>query len=152
MKLLTRILSLAILVSGTLYFTACDDGEGEKKSEKEEQIDKLVGAWNVSAATYDGEDQMDDYGVMQIAIARASADALTFTVTGRPEKLTPWPASGTFTFGSPVTSKLIRDDGVEITYAVSGNNLTFTMENYSGTGYEGRTSTVAGDWVFTFDK
>ncbi|HLT73521.1 MAG TPA: hypothetical protein VKZ68_00505 [Ohtaekwangia sp.] len=152
MKLLTRILSLAILVSGTLYFTACDDGEGEKKSEKEEQIDKLVGAWNVSAATYDGEDQMDDYGVMQIAIARASADALTFTVTGRPEKLTPWPASGTFTFGSPITSKLIRDDGVEITYAVSGNNLTFTMENYSGTGYEGRTSTVAGDWVFTFDK
>ncbi len=152
MTLLTRILTLAILVSATVYFTACDSGGGEEKSEKEQQIDKLVGTWNAAAVTYDGDDQMTDYATFQITIAKASAEAMTFTTANRPAKLTPWDASGTFTFGTPVSSELVRGDGVEITYAVSQNNLTLTMENYSGTGYNGRTETVAGDWVFTLTK
>lgn len=152
MNQLTRILTLAILVSATLYFSACDKGGGDEKSEKEQQIDKLVGTWSASAVTYDGDDQMTDYGDFEITIAKASAEAMTFTTANRPDKLTPWDASGTFTFGSPVTSKLVRGDDVEITYAVSGSNLTLTMENYSGTGYNGRTETVAGDWVFTLTK
>ena len=151
MNPLTRILTLAILVSATLYFSACDKGGGDEKSEKEQQIEKLVGTWNASAVTYDDE-PADGYDDFQITISKASAEAMTFTVSGRPE-LSPWDASGTFTFGTPVASKLIRGDVVEIIYAVSGNNLTLTMEEYSGTGYtNGRIETVAGDWVFTLTK
>ncbi len=152
MKLLTRILTLSILVSATLYFAACDKGENEKKSEKEQQIDKLVGTWTATVVEYGG-DPDDEYDGFTITISKASAEAMTFTTSGRPAKLTPWDASGTFTFGTPVASKLIRGDGVEINYAVSGNNLTLTMENYSGSGYNGgRTETVAGDWVFILTK
>ena len=153
MKLLSRILTLLILVSAMVYFSACEKGGGDnEKSEKEVQIDKLVGTWNAQDVTYDGDDMMADYGSFQITIAKASADAMTFTVSGRPAKLTPWPASGTFTFGTPVTSQLVRDDDVAIVYAVNANTLTLTMQNYSGTGYNGRTETVAGDWVFTLTK
>lgn len=153
MKLIARILTLLILVTSTVYFTSCDDGgDDDKKSEKELQMEKLVGTWNAQAVTYDGDDMMADYGSFQLTIAKASADAMTYTVSGRPEKLTPWPASGTFTLGTPLTSQLLRDDNVSIVYAVNANTLTLTLENYSGTGYNGRTNTVAGDWVFTLTK
>ncbi len=153
MKLISRILTLLILVSATVYFSGCGkDGDEDKKTEKELQIDKLVGTWNAQAVTYDDDDMTADYESFQIAFAKASGDAMTFTTSGRPGKLTPWPASGTFTFGTPVTSQLVRDDGVNIVYAVSANTLTLTMENYSGTGYNGRTETVAGDWEFTLTK
>ena len=115
-------------------------------------IEKFEGTWNAQAVTYDADDMIADYGSFQIAFAKGSSDVMTFTTSGRPAKLTPWPASGTFTFGSPSTSQLVRDDGVTIDYDVNTNSLQLTMENYSGTGYNGRTSTVAGDWVFTLTK
>lgn len=152
MKLATRILALMILVGSTVYFSSCDDGGGEEKSEKEVQIEKLVGKWKATAVTYDGDDKLDDYADFEITIAKASADALTYTISGRPAKLTPWPANGTFTFGTPVATQLLRDDQVTVVYAVNNNTLQLTMENYSGTGYNGRTETVAGDWVFSLSK
>ena len=152
MKTLARILSLLILVSVTVFFAACDGGGEEGKSEKEAQIEKLVGTWNAQSVIYETE-ASTDYDNFTITITKASSDAMTFTTSGRPAgKLTPWDASGTFTFGSPVASQLVRGDGVTVTYTVSGTNLKMTLENYSGTGYQGRTETVAGDWEFTFTK
>ncbi len=115
-------------------------------------IDNLVGTWHTQSVTYDGDDQMGDYAGFQISILKASGEAMTFTTSGRPAKLTPWDASGTFIFGPSPDSQLERGDGVELKYAVDGNTLVLTMENYSGTGYNGRTSTVAGDWIFTLTK
>lgn len=152
MKTLARILSLLILVSVSVFFAACDGGGGEDKSEKEAQIEKLVGTWTAQSVTYEG-DPNPDYDNFTITIAKASSEALTFTTSGRPAgKLTPWDASGTFTFGSPVASMLQRGDNVPVSYTVSGTNLQMTLENYSGTGYQARTGTVAGDWVFNFTK
>jgi hypothetical protein len=152
MNLISRILTLLILVSATIYFSACDGGKENEKSEKEVQMDKLVGTWSAQAVTYEGNDQMTDYQNFTIAITRVSSDAMTFTTTGRPGKLTPWDASGTFTFGNPVASKLVRGDDVTVTYTVSGSNLQLVLDNYSGSGYNGRTETVAGDWIFTLTK
>jgi hypothetical protein len=157
MNLISRIVTLLILVSATIYFSACDGGGDNKKSEKEVQIDKLVGTWKVTpGGSVTSEDQGDvtsDYASFEIAITKESAEAMSFTTTGRPAKLTPWPPNGTLTFGTPVASKLIRGDGnVQISYVVSGNNLTLTLDDYSGTGYNGRTEGVAGDWTFNLTK
>jgi len=152
MKNLARILSVLTLVAIAAFFAACDGGGGDDESEKEAQIDKLVGVWTAQSVTYEG-DPNTDYDNFSITITKASSEAMTFTTSGRPAgKLTPWDASGTFTFGSPVASKLQRGDNVTVNYTVSGTNLQMTLENYSGTGYTGRTGTVAGDWVFNFTK
>lgn len=154
MKQINRILSLVILVVATVYFTACDDKSGNEKSEKEIQIDKLAGTWEASSVTYEG-DPNADHANFSITITKVSAEAMTWTVTGRPAgKISPWNANGTFTFGSPVSSTLVRDDGTNVKYNVDGTNLVLTLENYQGTTYEvpGRTSSVAGTWVFTMTK
>jgi hypothetical protein len=151
MNQLNRILSLFLLVGVTVFFAACDGGGDNEKSEQEIQIEKLVGTWNATNVTYEGNTNAD-YSTFQLVIGKSSNSAMTYQANNRPAKLTPWPPSGTFTFGNPVASKLVRDDQVTITYNVSGTNLTMTLENYSGTGYQGRTETVAGNWVFTFTK
>jgi hypothetical protein len=153
MKLFTRFLSL-MLVSCIVLLTACDDGDGDEKSEQEVQIEKLVGTWNATSVTYNG-DANTDYDNFSITITKSSNDLMTFTTSGRPAgKLSPWDASGTFTFGSPVTTKLIRGDGnVTVDYTVDGTVLQLKLTNFSGAGYQvPRTESVAGNWVFTFSK
>jgi hypothetical protein len=153
MKHLARILSLIILVGSTVFFAACDGGDGDDKSEKEIQIDKLVGTWTASSVTYNGDDQSSDYTTFTITIAKSSNENMSYTVSGRPTGLSPWDANGTFSFSSPISSKLSRGDGVIVDYVVDGNTLKLTLENYAGEGYEvGRVETVEGDWVFNMTK
>jgi hypothetical protein len=153
MKHLARILSLLILVSATVFFAACDKGDPAEKSEKEVQIEKLVGEWNISTVTKDGAAQTADYTGFKITFTKSSSDAISFTTANRPAgKATPWDANGTFTFGNPVATVLLRDDDVTVQYNVSGTSLTLTLEDYSGLGYTARPASVEGDWVFTFTK
>jgi hypothetical protein len=155
MKHLSRILSLLILVSATVIFSACDKGEGGGTSEKEKQIDLLVGTWEATSVTNNGDSHSTDYENFTITIAKSSSEAMTYVTAGRPAgKLSPWNANGTFTFGDNVTTELVRADNVDLTYVLSGSTLTLTLPDYSGEGYlvPGRTGTVDGDWVFTLSK
>jgi hypothetical protein len=155
MKHLARILSLLILVSASAFFAACDKSEGGGASEKEKQIDLLAGTWTASEVTFDGNSQMADYTGFTLAITKSSSEAMTYVTGNRPAgKLSPWNANGTFTFGTNIATQLKRGDNVDVTYSLSGNTLTITLDNYSGEGYlvPGRTETVEGDWVFTLTK
>jgi len=154
MKHLLRILTFLILVSATVYFSACDSGSDPEKSEKQVQIDLLVGTWNSSAVLHDAVNLNADFSAFKVTIVQAtSGETMTFTTTGRPTTLpSPWPSSGTISFGNPVTSALVFGDGSTATYSVSGTTLTITFTGYSGAGYTGRTASAAGDWVFTMTK
>jgi hypothetical protein len=155
MKHLARILSLLILVSATFFIASCGGDGGNEPSEKEKQIDLLVGTWTATSVTNDGTPHTDDYNGFQITITKSSSEAMTYVTQNRPAgKLSPWNANGTFTFGTNVSTELKRDDNVNITYNLSGSNLTLTMNDYSGEGYlvPGRTETVEGDWIFTMAK
>lgn len=158
MKHLARILSLLILVSATLFIAACDGGDGNEPSEKEKQIDLLVGTWKATAVTLDGDPHpefTEDIGnstPFTITIAKSSSETMTYTTSQRPS-LSPWNSGGILTFGTSVATQLKRDDNVNLTYSVSGSNLTLTLTDYTGEGYTaGRTKTVEGDWIFTMTK
>ena len=154
MKHLGRILSLLILVSVAVFFAACDKGDGDDSSEKEKQIALLAGTWTATSVTNDGDTQAPDYDGFTITITGSSSEQMTYVTNNRPTgKLSPWNANGTIVFGDNISTQLLRDDNVPITYSLSGNTLTLTMENYSGEGYVvGRTETVEGDWIFTMTK
>jgi hypothetical protein len=154
MRNLLRILTLLILVGATVYFSACDSGSDPQKSEKQTQIDLLVGTWNSSSVLHNSINLNADFSAFKVSISQAgTAETMTFTTTGRPTALpSPWPSSGTISFGNPVTTALVFGDGSTATYAVSGSNLTITFTGYSGAGYVGRTASAAGDWVFTMTK
>ena len=152
MKHLARILSLLILVSATVFFTACDKSDGGGKSEKDQQIDKLVGTWTATSVTHNTDPQDAYTGTFKLTITRSSSELMTYSTAGRPSGVpTSWDSDGTLAFGSTITSDLIRDDGQTITYSLSGSTLTMTISGFTGS-YVGRVESAEGDWVFTMTK
>jgi hypothetical protein len=155
MKYLFRILTLLITVGATFFFNACESGDDPKKSEAQTQIDLLVGTWSATAVTHEGNVVTSDFDAFDLTIAQAGTnESMTYAASGRPTDVpSPWDASGTIAFGSPIASKIVLGDGATATYSVSGTTLTVTFTDYSGTGYTGgRVSSATGDWVFTFSK
>jgi hypothetical protein len=155
MKLVSRILTLLVLATTVVFYSSCGGDDGDPKSETDQQLEKLNGTWIIQAdpdVTQDGGEPAFNFKDMQLTI-NASAGSTTFnwTASARPE-LSPWAAQGTFTFGSPVTSKLERDDEVMITYSVTDTELIMTFQDFTGAGYPGRTKSVEGDWHFEFTK
>ena len=154
MKYVLRILTLVITVCATAFFAACDNGDDPKKSEAQTQIDLLVGTWSASSVTHEGVNVSTDFDSFDLTIAQAGTnESMTYVAAGRPTDIpSPWDASGTIAFGTPVTEKIVLGDGAPATYTVSASTLTITFTDYSGAGYTGRTSSASGDWVFTFTK
>jgi hypothetical protein len=84
--------------------------------------------------------------------ALASAP-FNYTTTNPAVKLSPWAASGTFTFDAISPSTIVkRDDATVVTYTASDTQLTMSF-NFSGAGFpRGRAEVVKGQWEFTFSK
>ena len=172
MKHLARLLSLLVLVSAGFFLTNCggDDG-GDKKSEEEIQFGKLKFTWNLESATFDGDDDgaaapFND-ATMSLIISGTFSEGGKYGYSFTSDTdidASPWPAAGSWKFGSPVTSKILRLDSenvsteadVQMSYTLANEDksLTITIEDYDGSGWAipGRVKSVAGDWVFTFSR
>jgi hypothetical protein len=155
MKLVSRILTLLVLASATVFYSSCGGDDDNAKSETDQQLEKLNGSWVIQApgdVTQDGDAPPFAFTNMTLAInAPAGSTTFNWTATGRPE-LGPWDAQGTFEFGDPVASKLKRNDQVSINYNVTDTKLIMTFSFSNSAGYPGRTKSVEGDWSFEFAK
>lgn len=165
MKHLARLLSLLLLVSAGAFFSNCGGSDGDSPSEEETQLGKLKATWNLTSVTLDN-----------VADTRFDGSNLALTITGNYSEggkynysfssdisvdSSPFPASGNWKFGNPLSSTLIRLDSeingtfddVELGYSVDGTTLTLSIDNYTGSNFVvGRTKSVDGDWVFVFTK
>lgn len=151
MKFASRILSLAILVSLTLFYMSCKEDGPDKKPETEIQFEKLAGNWDVTTATLEGAPPALDHSNVVLKIS-GSATGINYVVENRPAGPSAWPAEGVFTFGPTVATQLVRDDDVIITYSVTENTLTLDFD-FNGTPYTaGRVENVSGQWHFEFQK
>jgi hypothetical protein len=155
MKLVSRILTLLVLAGAAVFYSSCDGGEDDPKSETDQQLEKLNGTWVIQAnsdVTQDGGEPAFEFEGMELTInAPAGSTTFNWTTTGRPD-LSPWAAQGTFQFGEPVATKLKRNDEVTITYSVTDTELIMSFDDFTGAGYPGRTKSVEGDWHFEFAK
>ena len=155
MKLVSRILTLLVLASATVFYSSCGGGDDDPKSETDTQIEKLNGTWVIQSNTdvkQDGGDPTYPYKNMELTItASAGSTSFPWKMTSRPP-LSPWKDQGTFEFGDPVATKLTRDDKVVVTYSVTDTKLILTFEGFTGSGYTGRVKNVEGDWSFEFAK
>lgn len=134
-------------------FQSC--GSDESPSKEEVQLKKLSHTWQLVTAEKDNvaEEGFDNF---ELTFAGSSGSAVfTYGAVGRPD-LSPWPAGGTWTFGSSVTSDIIRDPGTDdevfMNYTVTDATLQLEFD-FNGTGYPtGRVKGTEGHWVFTFTK
>lgn len=144
-----RLLFTLAMIGISFLFSECSKSSGPGQSPQDEQLVKLSKTWKVTGSndvTLDGTPQTG-YSSFTITISgTAGQTTFGYTTSGRPP-LSPWPASGTFTFGSDFATQLTRDDGLPITYSVSDTQLQLTF-NYTGSGFTARTSNVKGNWVF----
>lgn len=156
MKLVSRILTLVALAGATVFYASCGGSDDPAKSETDVQLEKLNGTWVIQASTdvtQEGNAPTFPYAGMELKIeAPAGSTSFSWTMSNRPD-LSPWDAQGTFEFGSPVASKLVRKpDNISITYSVTDTELIMDIADFTGAGYAGRERSVDGDWRFEFTK
>lgn len=153
LKPVLSVVVLAIL----LGYAGCSKSKDPGPSEQDQALTNLSATWKVGTAgnvTQDGVSKKADYTNFTLTISGTpGADTFNYTTTGRPP-LSPWPASGTWKFGTTVATDIVRDSGdkaLNMNYVVSGSNLQLTF-TYAGAGETARTSNVKGVWVFTLTK
>lgn len=142
---------IGILVLASL--SGCHKTSDPAPTIAQAQLAKLSKTWKVTSVTLDGASQTGYENFTVNFSGASSASVYDYATTGRPI-LSPWPASGTWTFvnGSEAT-EIIRDKGtadeLPITYLVTESTLQLTFQ-FSGTGYAGRIHSASGKWVMTF--
>ena len=161
MKIASRILSLMILVMVTTFYVGCKKDDDDKKTEEEIQLDKLKGVWTVVSAN-DGDDRTADFDdpamVLTLEGNYAEGGTYNYSLTGERPDPSPWPASGTWKFGTNKSTQIVRDPGgvneIAMTYSVTDTDLIieFNVPDGSAGWPGGRIGSVTGDWTFTFTK
>jgi hypothetical protein len=153
MKIL-RVLSLLAVVAVLSTYMGCKPKGSDPEPIADVQFTKLAKTWKVSTVSFDGEDRTADYTGFQLVLGGTKGTPpFSYNTTARPS-LSPWPASGTWEFGSAVETQIIRDKGIvadelAINYTVTESTLTLTFD-FDGEGYAARTNEVQGPWIFTF--
>lgn len=158
MKVLTRILSLFTLLAVATLYTSCDGGDDPKKTQEEIQLDKLkANVWTLSSAELGTTDRTTDFANLKMTFTGTYVAGGTYgySFTGTRPNPSPWPASGTWKFGSNVTTQMVRlddDPDLGMNYVLTDTQLTITF-TYDGAGFAGgRVEQVIGDWEFIFTK
>jgi hypothetical protein len=149
-----KFLPLAVLITALPMLFGCPGPKNPTPTGPDQQLVKLSKTWKCTAATLDNVPQ-SGYSNFTLTIS-GTAGQTTFNYTcANRAALSPWNASGTFTFGTDFATQVTRDDSLPITYSVTDTQspppqLQITF-NYTGAGFTGpRISNVKGNWVFTF--
>ncbi len=148
------ILSLALIVG------ACNKKKNGGPDPDELRIEALAGdyksasskTWSTTSVTFNGtENRTIDWANFTLTISTDGSGEITYTATNAVAD-GPWPAAGSFTFdqinGEPNINKLIRDDSMEITIALAGNDVTMTFIFDNMTHTSGRTESINGEYIF----
>jgi hypothetical protein len=154
MKIL-RLLSFLVVAAVMSTYVGCKPDDPPAPPIADVQFDKLKKTWKVSTVSFDGEDRTADYSGFQLVLGGTKGTPpFSYNTTARPS-LSPWPASGTWEFGSAVETQIIRyntidDDELAITYTVTESTLTLTFTFPEGLNGYSRTREIEGPWIFTF--
>jgi hypothetical protein len=117
------------------------------------QLGKLSRTWKATDVKLNGDVQTG-YSDFKLTLSgHAGASSFDYSTSGRPDNSS-WMASGSWSFGTPPETTLVRDPATSnartLTYSVSDSQLvvsfTFTGPGFSG----GRVSSLEGEWSFTF--
>ena len=157
MKSAGKIIFILGVCGSLMFYSGCSKKNPAAPSITDQQLAILTKGtsvtWKVSAVTKDNIDEKNpDYAsfAMTLTGAIGSTD-VGYSTAGRTGTKYPWAAQNgklTFDTTNPATT-LLRDDGVVVTYAVTASQLIMSF-NYSGPGFNARTSVVTGIWQFTF--
>jgi hypothetical protein len=152
-----RLTFLITLIAGLGLISSCGPGNDPDPSIQETNLALMSKTWVVDEVILDNNfasPKTSEYTGMTITISgtfNAATNEYDYTMTNRPS-LSPWPASGTWSFSETDPEDIIiRHDtnDLEMNYSVTANSLTISFD-YTGDGFAGRTGVVEGNWSFSF--
>ncbi|NOS94103.1 MAG: hypothetical protein HOP30_19475 [Cyclobacteriaceae bacterium] len=151
MKIATRYYELSICVITlavimTLMVMAGCGGDSAAPSATEITTNQLkANTWRISSVMVDGVDKTSMYTNMTLTFTASGFSTMNGSVV--------WPASGTWTFTDNTAKKIKRNDNLEVTITeVSATVLKLSLTWTTGTLGTGRTTSIAGNHVFSFIK
>ena len=154
MKLKKEILLKLSLFAFTALLINCSSKHNSPSGE-EIQLNKLSATWNITSVTKDGVAE-SGYDNLKLTLSGSTASqTYVYSVAGRPAK-GPWPAGGSWSFGSDVVRQLIRDKGtpdeLPMSYSITGNTMTLQFQ-FTGIGYVGgKIDAASGNWSFVLSR
>lgn len=140
-----------------MFYSSCKPEEKDNRTTEEKQLDQLKSTWALVSAVDDNGDRTTDFANFVLTLDGSFSEGGTYnySTTGTRPTPSPWPASGTWKFGTDPLTQVTRDPGqaieIDATYEVSATDLevVFTIpDNWVG----GRTKSVSGRWTFNFVK
>lgn len=158
MKFATKWFAFITLFASVLVLGSCDSGGGEK-TEEEIQLDKLKGTWTMTSVENDGVDRSDEYVNMVITLGGTYTEGGVYTLSSDADEwpsISPWNDDDTWKFNtSDVENFIVRQSDLNpMKYTLTNSDAQLTIDfEYGGPGFKNsRTSSVTGNWTFTFTK
>jgi len=167
MKFLTKCRSMITLFAAVLVLGSCGS-DGNEKSEEEVQLEKLKGTWTMTSVQNDGVDRSDEYPNMTLTLNGAYTENGTYNLASDVDdndattqndwpSVSPWKAIDTWKFNADNASGIIirQGDLQALNYTLASSDTQLTIDfNYGGPGFNNnsRTTSVNGNWKFTFSK
>ncbi len=147
------MVSVAVL----MVYSSCGGGSDPAPPITDVQLEKLRGTWVIQSVQGPGGNRTSEFPGFSLTLTGTNGNTtFNYTAANRPA-LSPWPASGTFTFDdqSPEIA-IIRNDpsprpAVLTAYRFLNNDSQLELEfDFDGQGYT-RTKVVEGTWTFVFN-
>lgn len=152
-----KLLYVIGVLSALLTFVSCSDDD-KKTPVQETQLGALSGTWNIQSASQNG-DRTDDFKSPNFVLTLSGTfedgkpnGPYNYSITGNMPPLSPWASSGLWTFSDDAKHKIIRDDGVEITYVLDDDTLTLTFTCATCDDDNARINSAEGEWTFVLKK
>ncbi len=155
MKRISSLLTLSLILSVTMIFTACKDDDGDGGPDPiQERLDLLSKSWNFSTVSLDTDDRTADFAGASLTVTASKSYSTTSVQTIYADV---WPASGTFDFGtgtdgSPDPDTIIRSDGVTITIDnINDTGMTLRFNFVTASANSGSSVfNIEGEYICTF--
>ncbi len=151
-----RLLLLIAVVGSLFTLTNCGGGGTPEADPKDVQLAKLSKTWKIKTVTNPSNaDVTSTFTGFTLTISGTKgAASFSYSTTNRPP-LSVWKSSGSWIFGTNVSTQLTRDpdnvaDKQDMNYVVSDTSLELNFAFPAGKVGYSRIDQVEGNWKFVF--
>lgn len=160
MNLSLKSASILTVFAIILVLSGCKKKNADPDIPEKTALAALSKTWNIVSAHLDNTDRTDDFAGFSLSISGTfnssePSGPYNFSVSGSRPTPSPWPQSGSWSFGSNPQSNIIRneipDGTVAISYNISNGTLTLEFECQDCNYASARVDAVAGVWTFVLN-
>ncbi len=136
-----RIFGMLFLITVALL-CACSDDDKETESKNTKRL--TVGTWVIQSVTLNTTDNTNLFTGLSVTFSAAAYTATNVSPV--------WPTSGTWAFNNSTQTLMLRDGSLAVVIDELTENKLVLSPHWSEPGVLSKTTSITGDYVFTFSR